>query len=126
MRGRHGAVQSPYWRHKVYHADKNPIPAAVRAGGGKKQKETKLGLTAKKDGDFSEWYSQVVVESEMISYYDVSGALWGVDLGSGRLEEWLQRVLSLAEDDWWRMIGVVDRACQRRARMLKRLRIMVP
>lgn len=46
----------------------------MSAGGGKKQKETKLGLTAKKDGDFSEWYSQVVVESEMISYYDVSGS----------------------------------------------------
>lgn len=27
----------------------------------------------KKDEDFGEWYSQVVVESEMISYYDVSG-----------------------------------------------------
>lgn len=35
---------------------------------------TKLGLSAKKDEDFGEWYSQVVVESEMISYYDVSGA----------------------------------------------------
>lgn len=34
---------------------------------------TKLGLHAKKDEDFGEWYSQVVVESEMISYYDVSG-----------------------------------------------------
>jgi prolyl-tRNA synthetase len=34
---------------------------------------TQLGLTAKKEGDFGEWYSQVVVESEMISYYDVSG-----------------------------------------------------
>jgi len=34
---------------------------------------TKLGLSAKKDEDFGEWYSQVVVESEMISYYDVSG-----------------------------------------------------
>jgi prolyl-tRNA synthetase len=37
------------------------------------KKETKLGLTAKKGDDFGEWYSQVVVESEMISYYDVSG-----------------------------------------------------
>ena len=37
-------------------------------------KETKLGLSAKKASDFGEWYSQVVVESEMISYYDVSGA----------------------------------------------------
>ena len=38
------------------------------------KKETKLGLSAKKASDFGEWYSQVVVESEMISYYDVSGA----------------------------------------------------
>ena len=38
------------------------------------KKETKLGLSATKASDFGEWYSQVVVESEMISYYDVSGA----------------------------------------------------
>ena len=38
---------------------------------------TKLGLSAKKDEDFGEWYSQVVVESEMISYYDVSGTFVG-------------------------------------------------
>ena len=38
------------------------------------KKETKLGLSAKKASDFGDWYSQVVVESEMISYYDVSGA----------------------------------------------------
>eukprot|EP00887_Chlorella_sp_A99_P003715 scaffold7.g3715.t1 len=42
-------------------------------GAGGKKKETKLGLTAKKDEDFGEWYSQVCIESEMISYYDVSG-----------------------------------------------------
>ena len=34
---------------------------------------TKLGLSAKKEEDFGEWYSQVCIESEMISYYDVSG-----------------------------------------------------
>lgn len=34
-------------------------PPGWGAGGGKK--ETKLGLTAKKDGDFGEWYSQVCV-----------------------------------------------------------------
>jgi prolyl-tRNA synthetase len=34
---------------------------------------TKLGLHAKKEIDFGEWYSQVCVESEMISYYDISG-----------------------------------------------------
>ena len=32
-----------------------------------------LPLHCWQEGDFSEWYAQVVVESEMISYYDVSG-----------------------------------------------------
>lgn len=32
-----------------------------------------IGLTAKKMDDFPEWYSQVIVKSEMIEYYDVSG-----------------------------------------------------
>jgi prolyl-tRNA synthetase len=36
-------------------------------------KETKLGLSAKKNEDFAKWYSEIVVASELISYYDVSG-----------------------------------------------------
>lgn len=43
---------------------------------------TKLGLSAKKDEDFGEWFSQVCVESEMISYYDVSGELVGQNSAS--------------------------------------------
>lgn len=43
------------------------------AGDAKKKKETKLGLAHSKQGSFGDWYSEVVVESEMISYYDVSG-----------------------------------------------------
>ncbi len=31
-------------------------------------------MTTKRADDFGLWYSEVVVESEMISYYDVSGA----------------------------------------------------
>jgi prolyl-tRNA synthetase len=45
-------------------------------GGGKKKevkKETKLGMAYKKDDNFGEWYSEVVVNSEMIEYYDISG-----------------------------------------------------
>ncbi|KAK6915323.1 Proline-tRNA ligase, class II, C-terminal [Dillenia turbinata] len=42
---------------------------------GKKEmkKETGLGLSYKKDENFGEWYSEVVVNSEMIEYYDISG-----------------------------------------------------
>lgn len=54
-------------------ADAAPAPKGKAKPAGKKQKETKLGMRATKDGDFSEWYSQVVIESEMISHYDVSG-----------------------------------------------------
>uniref|UniRef100_A0A0E0FBT4 proline--tRNA ligase n=1 Tax=Oryza meridionalis TaxID=40149 RepID=A0A0E0FBT4_9ORYZ len=47
-----------------------------KGGGGKKKevkKETKLGMAYKKDDNFGEWYSEVVVNSEMIEYYDISG-----------------------------------------------------
>lgn len=37
------------------------------------KKETGLGLTCKKDESFGEWYSEVVVNGEMIEYYDISG-----------------------------------------------------
>ncbi|KAL9267640.1 Proline--tRNA ligase, cytoplasmic-like protein, partial [Drosera capensis] len=46
------------------------------AGGRKKKvvkKETGLGMTYKKDENFGEWYSEVVVNAEMIEYYDISG-----------------------------------------------------
>ncbi len=42
-------------------------------GGKTVKKESKLGLSVTKDEDFGQWYSELVVASEMISYYDVSG-----------------------------------------------------
>ena len=41
------------------------------AGAASKHKETGLKLTARKLENFSEWYSQVIVMSEMIDYYEV-------------------------------------------------------
>jgi len=43
--------------------------------GAKKEmkKETRLGISNKKDENFGDWYSEVVVEGEMIEYYAVSG-----------------------------------------------------
>jgi hypothetical protein len=38
-----------------------------------KKKESKLGLSNKKAENFGDWYSELVVASELISYYDVSG-----------------------------------------------------
>ena len=37
------------------------------------KKETMLGLSAKKDEDFANWYTQVITLSEMIDYSDISG-----------------------------------------------------
>jgi len=44
---------------------------AIRAAVGKGK--TKLGIEVPKDVDLSEWYTDCIVKSEMIEYYDVSG-----------------------------------------------------
>jgi chemotaxis protein histidine kinase CheA len=47
--------------------------AANPAGPGKKQDDT-IGLTVKKAENFSQWYQEVVLKSEMIEYYtEISG-----------------------------------------------------
>jgi prolyl-tRNA synthetase len=38
-----------------------------------KKKKESVGMTAKKEGDFSEWYTQIVQKAELIEYSDVSG-----------------------------------------------------
>lgn len=42
-----------------------------QSGGGSKQ--TKLGVAAKKEDNFADWYTEVITRSEMVEYYDVSG-----------------------------------------------------
>ncbi len=37
------------------------------------QQKTGRGIEAKKSEDFPTWYTQVITQSEMIEYYDVSG-----------------------------------------------------
>uniref|UniRef100_A0A7R9VIU9 proline--tRNA ligase n=1 Tax=Chlamydomonas euryale TaxID=1486919 RepID=A0A7R9VIU9_9CHLO len=43
------------------------------AGGKTTKKETKLGLSHPKATEFTDWYTELCVSSELISYYDVSG-----------------------------------------------------
>ncbi|KAM7050064.1 bifunctional glutamate/proline--tRNA ligase isoform 2-T2 [Molossus nigricans] len=55
---------------------KNQGSGLPPSGGGEGQgprKQTRLGLEAKKEENFADWYSQVITKSEMIEYYDVSG-----------------------------------------------------
>nr|KAJ0184721.1 hypothetical protein LSAT_V11C900493460 [Lactuca sativa] len=53
-------------------ANANKSNAAANPSKGRK-KETGLGLTNTKDGNFGEWYSEVVTNGEMIEYYNISG-----------------------------------------------------
>uniref|UniRef100_A0A0N5B072 proline--tRNA ligase n=1 Tax=Syphacia muris TaxID=451379 RepID=A0A0N5B072_9BILA len=50
--------------------NKNNIPAKPQTDA---KKQTKLGIEILKEENYSEWYSQVIVKSEMLEYYDVSG-----------------------------------------------------
>ena len=39
------------------------------------QKQKELGITVKKDKDFSEWYTQVVQKAELADYSPVKGCM---------------------------------------------------
>lgn len=52
------------------------VPIHGGAAKGKKGDDSKelIGITAKKDSDFSQWYQEVVIKAEMIEYYnEISG-----------------------------------------------------
>ncbi|CAL5433592.1 unnamed protein product [Camellia sinensis] len=56
--------------------DAKKTNVGAKSGGKKEEvkKESGLGLFYKKDENFGEWYSEVVVSGEMIEYYyDISG-----------------------------------------------------
>ena len=50
-----------------------PAKQQQQQGGGEGGKQTKLGITAKKEDNFADWYTEVITKGEMIEYYDVSG-----------------------------------------------------
>lgn len=52
---------------------KEKTEEANGGGDGGKKKETLLGISAKKEEDFANWYTQVITMSEMIDYSDISG-----------------------------------------------------
>ncbi|KAF6159499.1 hypothetical protein GIB67_032270 [Kingdonia uniflora] len=53
----------------------NNSKSNAKSGGKKKEvkKETGVGLSNKKDENFGEWYTEAIVNDEMIEYYDISG-----------------------------------------------------
>lgn len=48
---------------------KSTTPTATTAQGGTEM----LGITVKKEDNFSEWYSQIITRADMVDYYDISG-----------------------------------------------------
>ena len=46
---------------------------AAAADASAAQKQTRLGMEAKKEESLADWYSQVITKAEMLEYYDVSG-----------------------------------------------------
>jgi prolyl-tRNA synthetase len=73
---------------KVEKAEKPPAETHVNPEG------TRLGLEVTKEGNFTEWYSQVITKSEMIEYYDVSGCYilrpWSYDIWE-HIKAWFDR-----------------------------------
>lgn len=58
---------------KASAAPKPKQPKAENKDKKKNQEGTKLALQWKKDENFAQWYSDIIVLSEMIAYYDISG-----------------------------------------------------
>jgi len=52
---------------------KAPKAAQEPKESGMKKDVDQKGISYTKDGNFSEWYQQVIVKSEMIDFYDISG-----------------------------------------------------
>eukprot|EP00096_Caligus_rogercresseyi_P003966 TRINITY_DN1801_c0_g1_i1.p1 TRINITY_DN1801_c0_g1~~TRINITY_DN1801_c0_g1_i1.p1 ORF type:complete len:1654 (+),score=500.98 TRINITY_DN1801_c0_g1_i1:395-4963(+) len=54
--------------------NKKPTPPPKEAASvDSAQKQTRLGMEAKKEDNLADWYSQVITKSEMLEYYDISG-----------------------------------------------------
>ncbi|XP_003367590.1 proline--tRNA ligase, partial [Trichinella spiralis] len=60
----------------------------------------RLGLETTKEGNFSEWYSQVITKAEMIEYYDISGCYiirpWAFAIWEA-IQAWLDRQIKLMD-----------------------------
>lgn len=49
------------------------LSAKAKPGGGGAKKTNRDGMEVRKDEDFGAWYSQLVLKTEMIEFYDISG-----------------------------------------------------
>lgn len=71
-----GDVDSPWHSFTACSALPQPVqsnPVVKEKKKKQKEKTPLTGITVSKDADFSNWYQQVLLKSEMIDYYDISG-----------------------------------------------------
>jgi hypothetical protein len=54
-------------------SDANAAKNKATAAAAKIPEAELIGITVRKDGDFSDWYQQVLKKGDMLDYYDVSG-----------------------------------------------------
>ena len=57
----------------IWNARASAAAAGDAAEGGGGAAKTGLAMTASKDTDFGEWYTDLITKSELIAYYEVSG-----------------------------------------------------
>jgi prolyl-tRNA synthetase len=65
-------MPAPLHRHACSVANHSNMRPGKKAAGGAGESKG-LGLKNSKKDNFGEWYSELVVAAELISYYDVSG-----------------------------------------------------
>ena len=71
-----GDVDSPWHAftdRSILPPQVQPTPTAKEKKRKQKDKAPLTGITVSKEDDFSNWYQQVLLKSEMIDYYDISG-----------------------------------------------------
>lgn len=99
---------------KIKPAQKPEQVADTDAGGKGMKKETMLGLSAKKEDDFANWYTQAITLSEMIDYSDISGCYilrpWSYFIWE-RIQEWFDgKIKELGVQNTYFPLFVSERA----------------
>lgn len=64
--------EEPQGGDKKKVADKKAVKGDKKGEAGDDE-ETKLKMIATKEGNISDWYSEVIIKAELIEYYDISG-----------------------------------------------------
>jgi uncharacterized Zn finger protein len=68
--GQQGKKEKKEKQPKQPKPSQKPKQANVAVVGGKKQGTEIIGVTASKDGNFAQWYQELVIKAELVEYYN--------------------------------------------------------